>query len=42
MRQLGHKLHKHFSTLYTSKMEFSKPFLFDILSIHNDQISYPM
>ena len=38
---LGHNLLLQFSTLYTSKMEISKPgFFFDSLTIHNNQISY--
>ena len=34
-----HKLYEHFTTLYGSKMEIFR-FFFDILSIHNDEISY--
>ena len=37
---LGHKLLMQFSTLCSSKMEFFKTDFFDILAIHNDQISY--
>ena len=38
-RGLGHNLHMQLSTLYCSKMEISKPVFFDVLTIHNDQIS---
>ena len=37
---LGHNLLMQFSTLGSSKMEISKPDSFDILTIHNDHISY--
>ena len=37
---LGHNLLMQFSTLYNSKMEISETNFFDILTIHNDQISY--
>ena len=34
-----HNLTMQFSTLYNSQMEVSKSNFFDILTIHNDQIS---
>ena len=37
---LGHNLLVQISTLGTSNMELFKTDLFDILTIHNDQISY--
>ena len=37
---LGHNLLVQFSTLGSSKMEIFKPDFFDVLTIHNDQISY--
>ena len=37
-RGLGHKQLMQFSVLYSSKIETSKTDLFDLLTIHNDQI----
>ena len=39
-RGLGHNLLMQFSSLGSSKMEFSKTDFFDTLTIQNDQISY--
>ena len=39
-RGQGHNLLMHFSGLGSSKMEISETHLFDIMTIHNDQISY--
>ena len=39
-RGLGHNLLMQFSTLCSSKMQISQTGFFDILTIHNDQISY--
>ena len=40
-KRLGHNLIMQFSTLGSSNMEISKTdFFFDILTIHNDEISY--
>ena len=37
---LGHNLLMQFSTLGGSKMAFFKTDFFDVLTIHNDQLSY--
>ena len=39
-RGLGHNLLMQFSSLYSSKMGTSETDFFNILTIHNDQISY--
>ena len=37
---LGHNLPMQFSTLGSSKMEFFETDFFELLTIHDDQISY--